>query len=141
MHPIREEIRAAELFEPLSHYTDGVRCGDFLFLAGQASLDKEGKLVGKDDIVTQCRTTFNNLKAVLKRAGMEFTDIVSVTIYMMDINQRNLINPVRQEYFGQHRPVSTMIGVAELAIPGMLIEVQATAYKPGSTDQLKAAAR
>ena len=132
MHGIRQEIRAPELFEPLSHYTDGVRCGDFLFLAGQASLDKDGKLVGKGDIVMQCRTTFDNLSVVLKKAGMEFNDIVSVTIYMIDINQRHFINPVRQEYFGKDRPTSTMIGVVELAVPGMLMEVQAIAYKPGS---------
>lgn len=137
MYGIRQEIRIPDLNEPLSHYTDGVRCGDFLFISGKAPLDKEGKLVGVGDVVKQCRQVFENIKKVLDAANMSFADIAAVTIYLLDVNDRPKINPVRKEFFGPHRPTSTLIGVKQLAVPGMLIEIQSVAYKPGSREGKK----
>jgi 2-iminobutanoate/2-iminopropanoate deaminase len=53
-----------------------------------------------------------------------------VTVYLTDVNDRTKINPVRQEFFGSTRPASTLIGVNELAIPGMKVEIEAIAGLP-----------
>ena len=59
-----------------------------------------------------------------------FADILKVTVYLTDVNDREKINPVRQEFFGDARPASTLIGVAALAIPGMKVEIEAIVGMP-----------
>lgn len=124
---IREEFRVDGLAEPISHYTDAVRFGDFLFVSGVAPLDHAGNLVGEGDILAQTHQVFANLGKVLTAAGADFSDILKITIFLTDVRDRTTINPVRQKCFGSARPASTLIGVRELAIPGMKIEIEAVA--------------
>ncbi|HXZ50563.1 MAG TPA: RidA family protein [Burkholderiales bacterium] len=121
----REEFQPAGLPAPISHYCDAVRWGDLLFVSGVAPLDERGKLVGGDDAAAQTRQIFRNLKLVLEAAGADFGDVLKVTVFLTDVADRTRINPVRQEYFGRARPASTLIGVRELAIPGMKVEIEA----------------
>ena len=122
---IRQEFRVEGLAEPLSHYTDAVRYGDLLFVSGVAPLDEKSRLVGNGDVVAQTRQVFVNLKKVLGAAGTSFDKVLKVTVYLTDVADRTKINPVRQEFFGSARPASTLIGVNELAIPGMKVEIEA----------------
>jgi 2-iminobutanoate/2-iminopropanoate deaminase len=121
----RKEFRVDGLSEPLSHYTDAVRFGDLLFVSGVAPLDVEGRLVGPGDPVAQTRQIFLNLQRVLDAAGASFADVLKVTVFLTDVGDRTKINPVRQEFFGAARPASTLIGVRELAVPGMRVEIEA----------------
>jgi 2-iminobutanoate/2-iminopropanoate deaminase len=121
---VREEFRVEGLSEPLSHYTDAVRYGDLLFVSGVAPLDDKGRVVG-DDAVAQTRQIFINMKKVLDAAGTSFSKVLKVTVFLTDVADRTKINPVRQEYFGAAKPASTLIGVKELAIPGMKVEIEA----------------
>jgi 2-iminobutanoate/2-iminopropanoate deaminase len=121
----RQEFRVDALSTPLSHYTDAVRWGDTLYVSGIAPLDSAGKLVGGADPVAQTRQIFKNMKLILEAAGARFSDVLRVTVYLTDVNDRTLINPVRQEYFGDARPASTLIEVAGLAVPGMKVEIEA----------------
>jgi 2-iminobutanoate/2-iminopropanoate deaminase len=123
----REEIRVRGQAEPISHYTDAVRVGDLLFVSGCVPVDSEGRLVGGDDVVAQARQTLANVGAVLAAAGSSFADVAKVTIYLTDVDDRPKINPVRQEFFGDARPASTLVEVARLAIPGAKTEVEAVA--------------
>lgn len=127
----RQEYRVEGLNEPISHYTDAVRFGDLLFISGVAPLDDDSNLVGGGDVAAQARKTFENIDKILKAAGASFADILKVTVYLTDVNDRAAINPVRQEFFGDARPASTLIGINELALPGMKIEVEAVAGLPG----------
>ena len=113
--------------EPISHYTDAVRVGDLVFVSGCVPVDSEGRLVGDRDVVTQARQTLVNVGAVLAAAGCSFADVAKVTIFLTDIDDRPRINPVRQEFFGDARPASTLVEVSRLAIPGAKIEVEAVA--------------
>jgi enamine deaminase RidA (YjgF/YER057c/UK114 family) len=81
--------------------------------------------MGGDDVAAQARQVFRNMKLVLNAAGASFADILKVTVYLLDVNDRAKINPVRKEFFGAARPASTLIGVKELAIPGMRVEIEA----------------
>jgi 2-iminobutanoate/2-iminopropanoate deaminase len=124
----REEIRAAGQAEPISHYTDAVRAeGPLLFVSGVVPVDGEGRLVGDDDVVAQARQVFSNLGAVLAAGGATFADVVKVTVFLTDVDDRARINVVRQEAFGEARPASTLVEIAALAIPGARIEVEAVA--------------
>jgi len=118
------------LAEPISHFTDAVRAGDLLFVSGIVAVDSEGRLVGGDDVVAQTRQVFENMHSVLATAGCGFEDVVKVTIFLTDVEDRPLINPVRQEVFGPTRPASTLVEVPRLAVPGAKVEVEAVALIP-----------
>jgi reactive intermediate/imine deaminase len=126
----REEIRVEGLAEPISHYTDAVRAGDLLFVSGLVAVDAEGRLVGGDDVVAQARQVLENMRVVLAAAGCGFEDVVKVTIFLTDVDDRPRINPVRQEVFGGSRPASTLVEVPRLAVPGAKIEVECVALIP-----------
>jgi reactive intermediate/imine deaminase len=120
----RQEYRVETLHEPVSHYTDAVQWGDLLFVSGVAPLDKELRLVS-EDVVEQTRKVFLNMKEILDAAGATFADVLRVTVYLTDVRDRARINPVRKEFFGAARPASTLIGVKELVVPGMKVEIEA----------------
>ena len=127
----REEIRAAGQAEPISHYTDAVRAeGPLLFVSGVVPVDGAGRLVGGDDVVAQARQVFSNLGSVLAAGGATLADVVKVTVFLTDVDDRARINVVRQEAFGEARPASTLVEIAALAIPGARIEVDAVAVVP-----------
>lgn len=130
----RMEIRAGELSEPISHYTDAVKWGDTLFISGVAPVDRHGALVGPDDAVAQTRCILENMGHVLSLSGASFADVLKVTVYLTDIEDRILIDPVRKEFFGETRPASTLIEVRNLAFEGMKVEIEAVAGIPGGGD-------
>jgi len=127
----RRAIRLDELNPPLSHYTDAVRFGNLLFISGLAPLDADGNLVGGDDPAAQTRHILTSMGKVLASVGADFSNVLRVTVYLTDVRDRERINPVRKEFFGETRPASTLIGVKELAVPGMKVEIEAIAGLPG----------
>jgi reactive intermediate/imine deaminase len=129
----RQEFMIEGVAPPISHYCDAVRFGDLLFISGVPPTDAKGKLVGGEDVAEQTRQVFRNMKLVLDAAGASFADILKVTVYLLDVNDRTKINPVRKEYFGAARPASTLIGVSELAIPGMKVEIEAVVGLTGAS--------
>ena len=126
----RREYRVEGLPEPFSHYTDAVRAGNLLFVSGCVALDAEGKLVGEGDVVAQARQVFTNIGLCLSAAGATFADVVKVTTFLTDVNDRAQVNPVRQEFFGDAKPASTLVEVSALVLPEFLIEVEAVAVLP-----------
>jgi 2-iminobutanoate/2-iminopropanoate deaminase len=123
----RQEYRVEGMNVPISHYTDAVRAGDLLFVSGVVPVDADGRLVGGDDVAEQARAVFEGLRRVLAAAGAGPQDVVKVTVFLTDVDDRPAINPVRQEFFGDTRPASTLVEVSRLAIPGAKIEVEAVA--------------
>jgi 2-iminobutanoate/2-iminopropanoate deaminase len=126
----REEYRVEGLAEPISHYTDAVRAGNLLFISGLVPVDGEGQLVGEGDVAEQTRQIFRNMQLVLEAAGCGFDDIVKVVLYLLNVDDRPAINPVRKEFFGEARPASTLVEVSALAMPGALLEIEAVAAIP-----------
>ena len=127
---MREEIRAEGLAEPISHYADAVRAGGFLYVSGLVAVDSDGRLVGGGDVVAQTRRVLENMHAVLRAGGCGFEDVVKVTIFLTDVDDRPLINPLRQELFGAARPASTLVEVSRLAVPGAKVEIECVALVP-----------
>jgi len=126
----RREIRVDGLADPISHYTDAVVAGELLFISGLVGVDGQGALVGGDDVAAQARQVFENMRAVLDEAGCRFEDVVKVTVYLTDVDDRPKINSVRQEVFGAARPSSTLVEVSRLAVPGAKVEIEAVALIP-----------
>ncbi len=93
-------------------------------------VDGNGALVGGDDVAAQAEAVFATLKLVLAEAGASARDVVKVTVFLTDVDDRPSINPVRQAFFGETRPASTLVEVSRLAIPGAKLEVEAVAVLP-----------
>lgn len=123
----RRELLVDGLAPPISHYADAVVAGDTLYISGIVPSDAAGNVVG-DDVVAQARQVFANMRLVLAAAGAQPADVVKVTIYLLDVDDRPRINPVRQEFFGDTRPASTLIEVSRLPVPGARLEIDAVAH-------------
>ena len=110
-----------------------VKSGRLVFVAGQVAMDGDGRIVGRGDLVAQFRQTCANLQTVLSAAGGEMTDLVKLTIYVLDVAEyrKNLkpIGDVYREYFGKHFPAMTLVGARDLfdAAEGALIEIEGVA--------------
>jgi reactive intermediate/imine deaminase len=128
----RKEFSIPGLNPPISHYCDAVAFGNLLFISGIGPLDSDLKVIGGDDVAAQAEAVFSAMEKVLKAAGASFSDVLKVTVYLTDVDDRTKINPVRQRYFGNARPASTLIEVSRLAIPGMKVEVEAVVGLPNA---------
>jgi enamine deaminase RidA (YjgF/YER057c/UK114 family) len=80
-----------------------------------------------EDTVEQFRLAIENLDAVLRAAGGLPEHVVKVTVYLTDVRDRARINPIREEYFGDHRPASTLVEVSALVSPRLRVEIEAEA--------------
>ncbi|QOH59423.1 RidA family protein [Rhodococcus rhodochrous] len=123
----RREIRVDNLAEPLSHYTDVVVYNGLAFISGFLGVDRDGSLVDDNDVVAQARQSLQNLAHALDAVDSSFADVLKVTVYLTDVNDLAAINPVRQEFFGDARPASTLVEVAALALPYARVEIEAVA--------------
>jgi enamine deaminase RidA (YjgF/YER057c/UK114 family) len=101
-------------------------------LSGCTAADENLQIVGGDDVDAQARQCLTAIGKILAAAGATFADVLKVTVYLTDINDRSLINPVRQQFFGTTRPASTLVEVSALAIPGAKVEIEAVARANGS---------
>jgi 2-iminobutanoate/2-iminopropanoate deaminase len=116
--------------EPVSHFTHVVRAGRTVFVSGCVATDGDGRLVGGSDVVAQTRQVHENIKRCLSAAGATFADICKVTVFLRNINDREKVNTIRKEYFGAHRPASTLVEISRLVRDEYLCEIEATAVIP-----------
>jgi 2-iminobutanoate/2-iminopropanoate deaminase len=122
-----KRVRAADVSpEPISHYTDAVQFGDMVWLAGIAGVDKNRRMA-EGGAEGQARQIFKNMGAILKKFGADASNVVKVTVYLRNAEDREAVNIARKEFFGKYRPVSTLV-VARLAFPDILVEIEAVAY-------------
>ena len=99
----RKEFSIPGLNPPISHYCDAVAFGNLLFISGIGPLDSNLKVIGGDDVAAQAEAVFAAMEKVLKAAGASFADVLKVTVYLTDVDDRTKINPVRQRYFGDRQ--------------------------------------
>jgi len=95
-------------------YSQAVRSGNLIFLSGQIPLDpKSGNLV-EGDFAVQARRVFDNLREVLRAAGADFRHVTRATVYLTDLGNFQTLNSIYAEYFGDHKPARSTVGVAQL---------------------------
>ena len=130
MTPLQRLRLPEQLPEPISQYTDGVVADGWIWISGMLALDSSGALIGGEDVVAQAERVHENIAAVLAKAGARFDDVVKVTVYLRRIGDRAAVNTVRQRFFGESRPASTLVEVSAFVIPGALVEIDAVARQP-----------
>ena len=111
--------------KPYSHYCHGVQADNRLWISGTVGITSDGRI--PDDVVEQFEIAMTNLDGVLRAAGGEPRHVVKVQVFLTDIADRAKINPVRERWFGEHRPASTLVEVSALVDPRMRVEIEAEA--------------
>jgi enamine deaminase RidA (YjgF/YER057c/UK114 family) len=104
-----------------------------VFVSGQGPISADGELVGAGDFEAQARQTFLNLRTVLDPAGATFDQLVKVTAYLTDVAHVRTYGRVRDEFVTEP-PAGTVVEVGALAVPGMMLEVEATAAVAAPVD-------
>jgi 2-iminobutanoate/2-iminopropanoate deaminase len=125
---VRAEVLVDGLAEPISHYTHATTFGDLIFVSGCTGTDGTGRLVS-DDPTEQARRALRNLAAILQAAGATLADVLKVTVYLTDIDDRAAVDVARREAFGSSRPASTLVEVTRLARVGARVEIEAIAAR------------
>lgn len=111
-----------------------IQTGNTLYLSGQIALGPDGKIVGDGDLTAQAHQCFENIRAILARAGGKMTDIVKLTTYFAcELTEDTTAEywAVRRQYFGQYKPASTGVKIDALIYPNLLLEIEAIAVLPG----------
>ncbi len=108
------------------HFSPATRVGDTIWVSGQVGID--ARMMPADGMAAQARIAFESLKAVLAAAGASLADVVELTTYHTSLrDELAAFTQVKDEYLPEHYPSWTAVGVTELALPGLCIEVQAVA--------------
>ena len=123
----RQRISSGSKFEEMAAYSRAVVDGADVFVSGTTGFDYATMTI-EDDVVAQCRQTFDNLEAALAKAGASLADVVRVTYILPDPADFEPCWPVLRERFGDVRPAATMIA-ARLVDERIKIEVEVTARK------------
>jgi enamine deaminase RidA (YjgF/YER057c/UK114 family) len=107
--------------------------GTLVFVSGQTALDRELQLVGGSDLKAQAEQALTNLGHALQAAGATPSDVTSLRIYVVDYRPEQAMalgGPLRSFFDGAPPPAQTLLGVKSLAMPGILVEIEATAVVP-----------
>lgn len=110
--------------------------GRLAFISGQVAVDREGCVVGVDDLGAQTRQALSNLHHVMRELGADWSDVVKFTWFVLDASEVQTIRDVRDEILrpalGElHNPASTLVQVAALFGRDFLVEVEAVVAIPG----------
>jgi 2-iminobutanoate/2-iminopropanoate deaminase len=118
-----------DIYAPAS-YEHVARAGDFAFIAGQVSKDRNGVLVGAGDAALQAAQIYRNIDAILDHIGALPTQVVKITTYLVDAEDSAAVSAERKRFFGDHRPPHTGLIVAALGGPDVRLEVELVVYCP-----------
>ena len=120
-----QRILLEDLPAPVSHYCHVVRANDRIWISGMVGIRNDGSV--PEGVEEQFQIAMNCLDSALRAAGGKPEHIVKVQVFLTDVNDRTKINPIRESYFGTHRPASTLVEVSGLISPELKVEIEAEA--------------
>lgn len=119
------QIQTTNAPTPVGPFSQGLKVGDFVFVAGQGSIDPTTQKVTGESIEQQTTQTISNIKAILEAAGATLADVVKATVHLSDLALFSRFNAVYSSYFPDPKPVRTTVGSQ---LPGILVEIDVIAY-------------
>ena len=124
----RTRISSGTPWEARVGYSRAVRVGPHVHVSGTTATNDDGEVVGVGDPAAQTRRALANVEAALERAGASLEDVVRTRVFVTDVADWEAVGDVHGEVFGAVRPAQTLVGVAGLVDPRMLVEIEAEAY-------------
>lgn len=109
-----QAIKTDEAPAAIGTYSQAIRAGNTVYLSGQIPLDPHTMLICSQDVGLQIKQVFDNLAAVCKASGGDLSNIVKLTVYLIDLNNFTLVNETMEKYFTMPYPARAVLGVAAL---------------------------
>ena len=126
-----QRVSSGTAWEPVVGYSRAVAAGDLVFVSGCTSVDGT-VFVHEGDACAQTAQALRNVASALDRLGLGLADVVRTRIYVTDISRWAEYGRAHGAAFGDTLPATSMVQVAALIDPRMLVEVEAVAYRPGT---------
>lgn len=123
----RHRISSGSPYEPVIGFSRAVRVGDTIYVSGTVGRDDAGEPVGEGDAFSQAKQAIRNIEKALVTAGASLKDVVRTRVYLVPATNFDDVARAHGQAFGEIRPASSMVTVAALADPWMLVEIEAVA--------------
>ena len=123
----RTKIFSGTPWEPKVGYARAVQVGETIHVSGTTGTDPSGKVLAPGDVYAQSVQTIRNIENALKRLGLGLEHVVRTRIYLTQIDRWEEAARAHAEFFGEVHPATSLIGVARLVDPEMLVEIEAEA--------------
>ena len=123
----RQRVSSGLAWEDIVGYSRAVRAGRWIAVSGTTAALPDGGAVGGDDVGEQTREAIRRVETALRKAGSGLADVVRTRIFVTDISRWEAVARAHAEFFGDIRPATSMVQVAALIDPALLVEVEADA--------------
>lgn len=124
-----EVVETEASAKPIGPYSQAIKVGNFVFVAGEKGIDPKTRKIVPGGIAAETERTLKNIQGILEAAGTSLRNVVSTTVYLVNISDFEKMNNVYAKYFTVNPPGRTTVGVNALPADA-LVEIQCTAVLP-----------